>query len=230
MYVQSEYNKDWEQVGDKESVPVIFRNFRNFGFIVIFEPPQNTWDKNFRNKCTCGRDYLDAVEARMIKKDNVLVQLSLNSSQLYRDKDSDCWIFVYIIHNLAPDLHYEKSMVIPTRFIPGPEKMKDGDSFLYPLLYHISALQNEGLHIWDTLTCTHIPCSTPFLFVMADGPAMVMILGMVGHSGKFGCCLYCGLPGHCQDQDGHYFLKPKAYNVTGCNHEDIMFSDLKQYR
>jgi hypothetical protein len=24
-------------------------------------------------------------------------------------------------------------------------------------------------------------------------------------------------------------LKPKAYNVIGCDHEDIMFSDLKQY-
>jgi hypothetical protein len=25
---------------------------RFFGFIAIFEPPQNAWDKNFRNECT----------------------------------------------------------------------------------------------------------------------------------------------------------------------------------
>jgi hypothetical protein len=35
MYVQGEYTKDWERVGDEERVPDIFR---------IFEPPQNTWD------------------------------------------------------------------------------------------------------------------------------------------------------------------------------------------
>jgi len=102
---------------------------------------------------------------------------------------------VYIIHNLVPDLRYKKRLVIPAGFIPGPEKMKDGDSFLYPVLYHISALQNEGLQIWDALTQTHLSCLTLFVFVTADGPAMAMVSGMVGHSGKYGCCLYCGLPG-----------------------------------
>jgi Transposase family tnp2 len=94
-------------------------------------------------------------------------------------------------------------MVIPAGFIPGPHKMKDGDLFLYPLLYYISALQNEGLQIWDALTQTHISQSTPFLFVTADGPAMAMISGMAGHSSKFGCRLYCGLPGHHRERDGH---------------------------
>src|SRR6266550_4560005 len=83
---------------------------------------------------TCGRDYLEAVEAGKIKNHDVLVQLSLDGAQLYQNKDSDCWIFVYIIHNLAPDLRYKKKFVIPAGFIPGPEKMKDGDSFLYPVL------------------------------------------------------------------------------------------------
>jgi len=85
------------------------------------------------------------------------VQLSLDGAQLYQDKDSDCWIFVYIIHNLAPELRYHKKFVIPAGFIPGPEKMKDGDSFLYPVLHHISALQNEGLRIWDASTSNSYP-------------------------------------------------------------------------
>jgi hypothetical protein len=185
------------------------------------------------NDTTCGRDYLEAVEAGKIKNDDVLVQLSLDGAQLYHDKDSDCWIFVYIIHNLPPDLRYKKKLVIPAGFIPGPEKMKDGDSFLFPILYHISALQNEGLRIWDASTQTHIPHSTPFVFVTADGPAMAMVSGMVGHSGKYGCRLYCGLPGRRRERDGHYYpvmLKPNAYDVTGCNHEDIAFSDLKRFR
>ena len=185
------------------------------------------------NDTTCGRDYLEAVEAGTIKKDDVIVQLSLDGAQLYRDKESDCWIFVYIIHNLPPELRYTKRLVIPAGFIPGPEKMKDGDSFLYPVLYHISALQTEGLQIWDASMESHISQLRPFVFMTADSPAMAMVSGMVGHSGKYGCRLYCGLPGHRRERDGHYYpvmLKPNVYNVTGCNHEDVTFSDLKQYR
>ena len=188
---------------------------------------------NEYNDTTCGRDYLDAVETGKIKNDDVLVQLSLNGAQLYQDKDSDCWIFVYIIHNLPPNLRYKKCLVIPAGFIPGLDKMKDSDSFLYPVLYHISALQNEGLRIWDASAQTHLPRSTPFVFVTADGPVMAMVSGMVGHSGKYGCRLYCGLPGRRRDRDGHYYpamLKPDAYDVTGCDHNDVTFSDLKQYQ
>ena len=111
--------------------------------------------------------------------------------------------------------------------------MKDSDSFLFLVLYHISALQNKGLWIWDASTQSHISCSTPFVFVTADGPAMAMVSGMVGHSGRYGCCLYCGLPGCHQERDGHYYpamLKPNAYDVTGCDHKDITFADLKRYQ
>jgi Transposase family tnp2 len=181
----------------------------------------------------CGRDYLDTVKAGNIKEDDILVQLSLDGAQLYHNKDSDCWIFVYIIHNLPPNLHYKKRFVIPAGFIPGPAKPKNTDSFLFAALYHISVLQIEGLRIWDTLTQTHIPRSIPYVFVTANGPAMAMVTGMVGHSGKFGCCLYCGLPGQHREGDGHYFpvmLKPNNYNSAGCAHDDITFSDLRRYQ
>jgi tnp2 family transposase len=144
---------------------------------------------------TCGRDYLEAIKAGRIKDHDVLVQLSLDGAQLYHNKNSDCWIFVYIIHNLGPELHYKKKLVIPMGFILGPEKMKDSDSFLFLVLNHISVLQNEGLWIWDASTQSHISCSTLFVFVTADGPAMAMVSGMVGHSERYGYHLYCGLPG-----------------------------------
>lgn len=182
---------------------------------------------------TCGWDYLEAVKMGKIKKDDVLVQLSIDGAQLYHDKESDCWIFVYVIHNLPPDLRYKKKFVIPAGFVPGPGKPKNMDSFLFATLYHISALQREGLRIWDASTQTHILRSIPFIFVTADGPAMAMVSGMVGHSGKFGCRLFCGLPGRHRDRDGHYFpamLKPNNYAVAGCDHEDITFSDLKLYQ
>ncbi len=115
--------------------------------------PNAQWKVKGYSDTTCGRNYLDAVETGTIKKDDILVQLSLDSAQLYHDKESDCWIFIYIIHNLAPDLRYKKRLVIPAGFIPGPKKMKDGDSFLYPVLYHISVLEMQRL----TDSCTTWP-------------------------------------------------------------------------
>jgi hypothetical protein len=180
--------------------------------------------RNLKKYCdtTGGHDFLDAAESGVMKDHDILVQLLLDGAQLYQDKDSDCWVFVYIIHNLAPDLCYKKCLVIPAGFIPGPEKMKDSNLFIYPVLYHISALQNEGLQIWDASTQSHIPHSMPFVFIIADSPVMAMISGMVGHSGKFSCWLYCGLLGRCRERDGHYYpvmLKPNACGVFDCDHQ-----------
>ena len=181
---------------------------------------------------TCGRDYLDAVKMGKIMKDDVLVQLSVDGAQLYHDKDLDYWIFVYVIHNLSPT-YATRSLLFLLDLFLAQENQKNMDSFLFAALYHISALQSEGLWIWDALTQSHIPRSIPFIFVTADGSAMVMVASMVGHSGKFGCCLFCGLPGQRGEWDGHYFpamLKPDNYDVAGCNHDDVTFSDLKRYQ
>ena len=181
----------------------------------------------------CGMHNLHAWQIGQIKKGNVLLQISLDSAQLYRDKESDCWIFIYIIHNLSPDLHYRKWFVIPGGFISGLNKPKHTDSYVYPSLYHISALQQEGLQIWDALTGLYITKSTPFIMLAtADGPAMANMTGMVGHSGNFGCCLYCGLSGCCQEGDCHYYplmQKPDNYTVAGCQHPDISFKQLQEF-
>ncbi|KAF5379709.1 hypothetical protein D9615_005670 [Tricholomella constricta] len=186
------------------------------------------------NDTACGRESLNAWRAKKIKKGDICLQISLDGAQLYRDMESDCWIFIYIIHNLPPDVRYKKRFVIPGGFIGGPLKPKHPDSLLYPSIYHISALQNEGLHIWDASTKTRNHQSTVFItLAAADGPAMMNMSGLVGHSGKFGCRLYCGLPGRRREGDGHYYpllQMPDNYHVAGCNHPDVTFAQLDEYR
>jgi hypothetical protein len=84
------------------------------------------------NNTTCGLDYLDTVETGKISRDNVLVQFSLDDAQLYCNKESDCWIFVYIIHNLPPELCYRKKLVIPAGFILGPLQL----AYLLVILFY----------------------------------------------------------------------------------------------
>lgn len=181
----------------------------------------------------CGTDFLNAWMTGRFKKGDISLQLSIDGAQLYRDKESDCWIWIWIIHNLSPNLRYKKRFVIPGGFLGGPGKPKHTYSIIYPSLYHISALQREGLCIWDASTKSFINQSTLFLtLVTADGPAMANMNGMVGHSGKYGCRLSCGIPGRRRDGDGHYYplmQKPDDYTVTGSDHPDVTFAQLKAY-
>ena len=63
-----------------------------------------------------GSDYLDAVRNGNIKDDDVVIMLSLDGAQLYRNKSSDCWMYIWIVLDLPPDMRYKKAHVIPGKF------------------------------------------------------------------------------------------------------------------
>ncbi|KIK26896.1 hypothetical protein PISMIDRAFT_94090, partial [Pisolithus microcarpus 441] len=96
-----------------------------------------------------GWDYIGAVLDGDIKPDDVVLMVSLDGAQLFDSKESDCWIYIWIVVNLPPTKRYRKLHVCPGGFIPGPNKPKNVDSFLFPGLHHLAALQNEGLSIWN---------------------------------------------------------------------------------
>ena len=125
----------------------------------------------------------------------LVLLLSIDGAQLYAKKQPDCWISIWIILDHAPDARYMKKHVSPGTFIPGPNKPKNADSFLYPSLHHLAALQREGLKIWDAQD-GRVFTSYPYLaLATADGPGMTYLNGLVGHQGAFGCRLYCPMKG-----------------------------------
>lgn len=155
--------------------------------------------------------------------------VSLDGAQLYEHKDSDCWMYIWIIINLAPDKRYKKVHVQPGGFIPGPNKSKNIDSFLYIGIHHLSALQNKGLQIWDADINIMFWSDWYLLYLTADGPGLVYWDGMVGHSGKNGCRLYCGLLGRWKTGGHHYYpalIKPRDRCTVGSDHADINIFDL----
>ncbi|KAK7446694.1 hypothetical protein VKT23_014389 [Stygiomarasmius scandens] len=184
------------------------------------------------NDIVCGSDYLATYKSGQIKPGDVVFHMSIDGVQLYRDKESDCWIGIYVIHDLPLDVRYTHNFVFPAVVIGGPNKPKNLESFMFPSLEHVSALQNEGLRIFDSFTQSIIPRSIPFLlFGTADSVAMATMAGLVGHSGKFGCRLYCLLPGRHRPNDGHYYpalLKPDNYDVEGCDHPDVDPKDIRR--
>ena len=169
-----------------------------------------------------GHEYLHAVQTGKIQKGDTVLMMSLNGAQLYQSKQSDCWIFIWVVLDLAPDRRYKKRHIIPAGFIPGPNKPKNVDSFLFPGFYHVAALMKEGLNIWDAVNDIVFE-SKPFVHLgTADGPGMQYLNGLTGHSGAYGCRLYCPVKG--RRKGNHYYpalLKPLSYDVIGSNHADI---------
>ena len=156
--------------------------------------------------------------------DDTVLMLLINGAQLYKSKQSDCWIYIWVLLNLMLDLCYKKKYVLPGGFIPGPNKPKNLDLFVYTGLHHLSALQNNGLCIWDCLTgCVFT--SQPYFFLgTADGPGLAVLHGQVGHHDMYGCQEYCGLKG-CNKPGGlHYYpalCKPLSYDNNSCDHGDV---------
>lgn len=58
---------------------------------------------------TMGSDYLDAVRKGQIKENDIALMFSIDGAQLYEKKQSDCWIYIWVILNYSPDLRYKNN-------------------------------------------------------------------------------------------------------------------------
>ncbi len=109
--------------------------------------------------------------------------------------------------------------------IPSLKKPKNLDLFLYHGLHHVSALMKEGLPIWDRVLKQQTTSDIDLAFVTTDGPGIAFVSGLVGHSGHYGCQIYCPMPGHNKPRTGHYYpanLKLTDYiGGAASTHNDI---------
>jgi hypothetical protein len=152
-----------------------------------------------------GTELIELIQSEEISLDDMILVLSIDGAQLYRNKQSDFWVYVWIIVNKSPNERYKKRHVLPGAIIPGPNKPKDIDSFMFTGLHHLASIQKNGIKIWNAYT-NIIFTSRPFLYLtLADGPGMAFLHGMVGHHGRKACRLYCGLPGRRKPNASHYY-------------------------
>ena len=172
----------------------------------------------------CSSAYINRVVDGTIQPEDMLLMISIDSAQLFESKESDCWIYIWVILELSPDHCYKKKHVLPGAIIPGPKKPKFIKSFLFLGLHHFSALQHEGLTIWDSGRRREF-ISCLFLFLACvDGPGLLTMSSLVGHQGKVGCRMRCPLKGRRKPGASQYYpvlLKPNNYDVPGCTHADV---------
>ena len=177
-----------------------------------------------------GAAYLDAVEDGSIGEDDIVLMLSMDGAQLYQHKRSDCCIYIWIILDLAPDERYKIRNILPGGVIPGPKPPGNIESFLFPGLAHLSALQKVGLRIWDAYRQRVIISLLFLLLVLADAVAMADLSGSVGHHGRKGCRLLCGFIGRNKVRGAHYYpvlLRPSGFEThRTSSHPDIDIASL----
>ena len=177
----------------------------------------------------CGSAYVRAFCDGAIQPDDTLLMISIDGAQLFESKESDCWIYIWIIFELSPDHRYKKKHVLPGAIIPGPKKPKFIESFLFPGFHHLSTLQREGLKIWDSARNRDFLSRLMLYLACADGPGLLTMSNFVGHQGKNGCRMQCPLRGRCKPGASQYYpvlLKPDNYDVPGCTHDDVNVFDI----
>lgn len=79
-----------------------------------------------------GSDYIEAVLRKKIADGDIVLVYSIDGAQLYRNRASDCWLYIWIVLDLPPNMRYKKKHILPGAVIPGPQKPKNLDSFIFP--------------------------------------------------------------------------------------------------
>ncbi|EIW73862.1 hypothetical protein CONPUDRAFT_53544 [Coniophora puteana RWD-64-598 SS2] len=178
----------------------------------------------------CGTDYIQSLIEQKITDDDIVVMASLDGAQLLKTRGSDCWMYIWVILEFSPDKRYKKTHVFPGGFIPGPKNPRNVDSFLFPGYHHVSALQREGLGIWNASQQRGYKSHIHHFLATADGPGLTYFNGMCGHCGKNGCRMYCGVLGRRKTHGKNYYpalSRPDLpYDLPGSNHADISVYDL----
>jgi hypothetical protein len=196
--------------------------------VLLAQRNTNDGIQDYDDVC-CGSEYLDLVESGQISKDDMLLVLSMDGAQLYRNKESDTWFGIATLLDFAPEIRHAKEMVLPTFVIGGPNAPKHYDSFLFPTFAHLSACQNLGLSIWDASTQASFRTCPWFGFATADTVGMAELNGWVGHHGRNGCRILCSMPGRHKPGAGSYYpamLKPLGPLPPGSSHPDININSI----
>ncbi|KIJ57903.1 hypothetical protein HYDPIDRAFT_103632 [Hydnomerulius pinastri MD-312] len=61
---------------------------------VIDEILHNNGNLSLYNDILCGSQYLETINKGSIADNNIILMLSIDGAQLYKSKQSDCWLYI----------------------------------------------------------------------------------------------------------------------------------------
>ncbi|KAJ3924905.1 MAG: hypothetical protein NXY57DRAFT_1033246, partial [Lentinula lateritia] len=191
---------------------------------ILYQVQRGEPIEEFDDIC-CGKDVIEALSCGKISINDIFLMVSMDGAQLYRMKTSDSWLYIWILVGFSPDRQYKKKYIVPGGVIPGPNAPKITQSFLFPGLAHVAAVNKSGsLRIWNAYSNVIRSSKLFIIMALADSLGLVYFSGGVGHSGKNGCRVWCGQSGRHKDGESMYYpviFKPNAYIMPGCDFDDV---------
>ncbi|KAF7350068.1 hypothetical protein MVEN_01308700 [Mycena venus] len=118
----------------------------------------------------------------------------------FKRRKKTAWPLILFNYDLPPELRFLLEYILALGVIPGPNKPKDSDSFLWPAIQELLRLA-AGVRAFDVLSGKLFALRAYLILVFGDIPAVSMFMRMKGNNGISPCrmCKIVGLriPGAC---------------------------------
>lgn len=124
---------------------------------------------------------------------DVALGLATDGVNPWKRRKSTFWPILLFNFNLPPTERFHDENVICVGEVPGPQKPKDMDSFLYPAVQELLKLA-VGVKAYDVVEKEVFVLRAYLLTVFGDIPAVSMLLRMKGHNARSPCRL-CTIQG-----------------------------------
>ena len=124
---------------------------------------------------------------------DIALGLATDGVNPWRRRKSTFWPILLYNFNLPPEVRFHDDNAICIGEVPGPEKPKDMDSFLYPVVQELLKL-SVGVRAYDVVEGEIFTLRAYLLTIFGDIPAVSMLLRMKGHNARLPCRL-CTITG-----------------------------------
>lgn len=157
---------------------------------------------------------------------DIALGLSTDGFSPFKRRKKTCWPLLIFNYNLPPEIRFHLRHVLCVGVIPGPNKPKDADSFLWPLVEELLKLE-LGVSAYDVCASEKFALRAYLTTVFGDIPAVSMLMRMKGHNGVSPCRM-CNIDGlrvpHGAGGTTHYVPLDRS------RHPDVAHSDrVKRY-
>jgi hypothetical protein len=112
----------------------------------------------------------------------------------FKRRKKTAWPLILFDYNLPSDIRFHLAFIMALGIVPGPNKPKDSDSFLWPAVQELLKLA-AGVRAFDVLSGQLFALRAYLILVFGDIPAVSMFMQMKGHNGISPCrmCKIIGL-------------------------------------
>jgi tnp2 family transposase/uncharacterized protein DUF4218 len=146
---------------------------------------------------------------------DVAFHLSLDGVQVTNMRHHEVTPVILINLNLPPEERYKIENIMASMIIPGPNKPKELDTFLRPLVDELNRL-DHGTKAFDAYTGSRFTLKAWVTMVTGDGPAIAEAIGFKRPGNALSPCRHCTIESEMGESASN---APGTYYVPHTNYD-----------